>query len=186
MSRRAPRALLVGVACLVATGCLAGVFISTAAGYGTARRVAAPAVRSSRRPRPPTGLWEATGRVLRSENLAGQEKGSVLKRGWAFYRSCRRSKCRTVFLRSTLYGRSVTTLKRHGKTFTAVFPPVAVPCLGPNGVTPNRPGRLHDRYTLWWSKDGKRLIAIEHQHGTGGCGLESHAKFHWSARLVQP
>jgi len=141
---------------------------------------------SSKRQRLPLGEWEATGRVLRAENLTDQHKGDVLKRGWAFYRSCRRDRCRTVFARRTLYGLSVTKLKRHNKTFTAVFPPVHVPCLGPHGVTHNRPGRLYDRYRLWWSKTGKRLIAIQHQRGSGGCGLKSRAKSHWSARLVRP
>ncbi len=90
-----------------------------------------------------------------------------------------------MFARRTLYGLSVTRLKRDGKTFTAAIPPVHVPCLGPHGVTHNRPGRLHDGYRLWWSKTGKRLIAIEHQRGSGACGLKSRAKFHWSARLVR-
>jgi hypothetical protein len=91
---------------------------------------------------------------------------------------------RIVFSRSTLYGPSVTFLRRHGNEFTAVFPPVAVSCLGPHGVTRNRPGRLHDRYRLWWSKDGRRLIAVEHQVAGGRCGLPGRAKTRWTARFA--
>jgi hypothetical protein len=184
--RRPLIALLAAVAVLVAAGCLIAVSSSPASDRAVARTSAATAPPQANRPPFPQGVWDATGRVLWSVNLAGQHKGSVRKREWAFAYSCRDGRCRTVFTRTTRYGTSVTALKRHGKTFTAVFPPVAVPCLGPNGVTRNRPGRLHDRYNLWWSKGEQRLIAIQHQHGSGGCGLPGRAKFRWTAKLVRP
>jgi len=132
---------------------------------------------------PLAGRWSATGTVLSAVHLAGQPRGTVLKRPWAFKKVCKPTGCRTLFLRETLYGPSITTLVPHHGFYTAAFPPVAVPCTGPQGTTPGRPGRLHDTYRLGWSTDHQRLLAIEHQIGppSRGCGPRSTQTTRWSA-----
>lgn len=119
----------------------------------------------------PAGRWEATGRVARvaPNVLTNQPPGTVLKRPWAFGRECHRT-CKVVFSRLTLYGRSVTSLARHGRRFfTARFPPVRVPCSYPRGSSYHRRqyGQSHDSYELWWSSDRTRIHAVEHRLQTG-------------------
>lgn len=133
----------------------------------------------------PTGRWDAKGTVLSSENLANQHTGDILERPWGFVTVCKLGRCRTIFVRGTLYGISKTALVPHHGYYTAAFPPVAVPCLGPGGRTPGRPGRLYDTYRLSWSADGRRLHAMEHQVGAGRCGPVSRQTVRWTARRVR-
>ncbi len=118
----------------------------------------------------PAGRWEATGRVVwvAPNVLTNQPPGTVLERPWAFSRECRRT-CKIVFSRMTLYGRSVTSLTRHGRFFTAKFPPVRVPCSYPEGSSypRRRYGQSHDSYKLRWSSDPTQIHAIERRRETG-------------------
>ncbi len=129
---------------------------------------------------PPSGLWAATGTVLSAVNLAGSAPGAVLKRPWAFRTTCTPSRCKTMFLRETLYGPSRTVLVAHRGYYTARFPPVAVPCSGTGRFL----GRLHDSYTLWWSANRQHLLAVQHQRGDGGCGLPSRQTTRWTAARI--
>jgi hypothetical protein len=118
----------------------------------------------------PAGRWKATGRVIRvaPNVLTNQPPGTVLKRPWAFGKECHGT-CKIVFARMTLYGRSVTSLARHGRFLTAKFPPVKVPCSYPRGSSYSRRryGQSHDYYKLRWSSDGTRIHAIEYRLQTG-------------------
>lgn len=118
----------------------------------------------------PQGGWEAIGRVVRvpPNVITNQPLGAVLKRPWEFHKVCRGT-CKIAFSRWTLYGPSVTWLVRHGRAFTASFPPVRVPCSYPRGSSYPRhfSGQSHDYYKLWWSSDGIRIHAIEHRIATG-------------------
>jgi hypothetical protein len=131
---------------------------------------------------PPIGLWAATGTVLSAVNLADERAGSVLKRPWAFRTICKSSSCRTIFLRETLYGPSRTVLVAHDGYYTAAFPPVAVPCSGTGRFL----GRLYDSYTLRWLANRKQILAIQHQRGSGGCGLPSRQTTRWTATRIHP
>lgn len=118
----------------------------------------------------PQGGWEATGRVVwvSPNAISNQPPGAVLKRPWDFHEVCRRA-CKIVFSRWTLYGPSATWLVKHGRFFTARFPPVRVPCSYPRGSSYPRhlSGQSHDYYKLWWSSDGNWIHAIEHRTQTG-------------------
>ena len=132
------------------------------------------------------GQWGATGTVLSAVNLANEPAGSVLRRPWAFKTICKSSWCRALSLRETLYGPSVTMLVAHHGYYTAAFPPVAVPCIGPQGVSRRRPGRLYDRYRLWWSANRRQLFAVQHQIGLGHCGPISRQTTRWTATRSYP
>jgi hypothetical protein len=118
----------------------------------------------------PQGGWGATGRVawVSPNAMTNQPPGTVLKRPWDFHKVCRGT-CKIVFSRWTLYGPSATWLVKHGRFFTARFPPVRVPCSYPRGSSyPHRLfGQSHDYYKLWWSSDGSQIRATEHRTQTG-------------------
>lgn len=118
----------------------------------------------------PQGEWEATGRVVwvQQGTITNQPVGAMLKRSWDFHRVCH-STCKIAFFRWTLYGPSATWLVRHGRFFTARFPPVKVPCSYPRGSSYTRhlSGQSHDYYRLWLSSDGSRIQAIEHRTQIG-------------------
>jgi len=131
---------------------------------------------------PPTGIWAATGTVLSAVHLASAygsvHAGEVRKRPWAFKTICKLSWCRTLFLRGTLYGPSVTTLAAHHGYYTAAFPPVAVRCSYSGELL----GQLHDSYTLWWSANRHQILALERSRGSGRCdGPPSRSTFRWTA-----
>lgn len=117
----------------------------------------------------PQGSWRATGQVVRvpPNTSSNQPPGTVLKRPWAFHRSCPR--CQIVFSRLTLYGPSATKLVKHGRYFTAKFPPVKVPCSYPRGSSYRRrpSGQSHDYYRLWMAADGASIHATEWRSQTG-------------------
>jgi hypothetical protein len=131
----------------------------------------------------PAGQWTASGTVLRSANSADEPAGTKLVRSWTFGKTCDPA-CRTIFLRQTLYGPSETIVtSRHG-FYTAVFPPVTVPCAHYPGEDAGT-AQSYDTYTLRWSPDRQQIIAIEHQHGVSQTCPDTQAN-RWVATRTEP
>jgi hypothetical protein len=152
------------VASLAALGCSTGASIDS-----TQSQPPNFGIGPANRPLPP-GAWKAIGVVTsQPATYSNQPVGAVLKRPWTFVKSCK-SSCHTLFLRQTLYGPSATELvPTAGGLFTAVFPPVTVPCYYTRDYSgPRHPfGQSHDSYKLWWSADRGEIHAVELRTQTG-------------------
>jgi hypothetical protein len=111
------------------------------------------------------GGWTATGTVVQAVNNADQPTGHVLVRPWTFIKQCA-SSCRTLFLRQTLYGPSLTTVSAHAGFYVAAFPPVTVPCAHYEGEDAGTE-QSYDTYRLWWSADRGQLYAVSGARSVG-------------------
>lgn len=152
-------AALLGMCCVVATGCSDAELSAL--------------LRNSTGPGPaniplPSGQWEAIGKVLVGGSR-NEPVGTVLKRPWTLKKNCGVS-CATYLFRWTLYGPSETRLEPHGRFFIAKFPPVRVPCAYPtrgySGVM-HAYGESHDVYEIRRPLGRTLIHAIEHQVQTG-------------------